>query len=40
LLRVSGTFFGRVATGHVTATQRITGLPTCTESEDFTAKAK
>jgi hypothetical protein len=40
MLRISGTFFGRVATGHVTGTQRITGVPTCTESEDFTAKAK
>jgi hypothetical protein len=40
LLRISGTFFGRVATGHVTASQRITSLPTCTESEDFTANAK
>jgi hypothetical protein len=40
LLRISGTFFGRVATGQVTATQRITSLPTCTESEDFTATAK
>jgi hypothetical protein len=40
LVRISGTFFGRVATGHVTASQRITGVPTCTESEDFTANAK
>jgi hypothetical protein len=39
-LSVGGTFFGRVATGQVTATQHITSLPTCTESEDFTAKAK
>ena len=39
-LRITGTFFGRVATGTVTATQRITSLPTCTESESFTAKAK
>jgi hypothetical protein len=39
-LRISGTFFGRVATGQVTATQHITSLPTCTESEDFTAKAR
>ncbi len=40
LIRINGTFFGRVAAGKVTATQRITGVPTCTESEDFTAKAK
>ncbi len=40
MLRIGGTFFGRVATGHVTGTQRITGVPTCTESEDFTARAK
>ncbi len=39
-LRISGTFFGRVATGRVTATQHITSLPTCTESEDFAAKAR
>ena len=39
-LRITGTFFGRVATGTVTATQRITSLPTCTESANFTAKAK
>ncbi len=39
-LRISGTFFGRVATGRVTATQHITSLPTCTESVNFTAKAK
>jgi hypothetical protein len=39
-LRISGTFFGGVATGQVSATQHITSLPTCTESEDFTAKAK
>ena len=40
MLRISGTFFGRVATGHVSATQRITGVPTCTASEPFTARAK
>lgn len=39
-LRISGTFFGRVVTGKVTATQHITSLPTCTETEAFTAKAK
>jgi hypothetical protein len=39
-LRISGTFFGRVATGKVTATQRLTSFPTCTETEDFTAKAR
>jgi hypothetical protein len=39
-LRITGRFFGRVATGTVTARQHITSLPTCTESERFTAKAK
>ncbi len=40
LLRISGTFFGRVATGKVTATQHLRSFPTCTETEDFTANAK
>ena len=39
-LRITGRFFGRVATGTVTATEHITSLPTCTESVGFTAKAK
>ncbi len=39
-IRISGTFFGRVVTGKVTATQRLTSFPTCTETETFTAKAK
>jgi len=39
-IRISGTFFGRVATGKVNATQHLTSFPTCRESEDFTAKVK
>jgi hypothetical protein len=39
-IRIAGTMFGRTATGQVTGTQRITSLPTCTQSENFTATAK
>jgi hypothetical protein len=38
-VHISATFFGRVAAGKVTATQRIPGVPTCTNSGDFTATA-
>jgi hypothetical protein len=40
LVRVSGTFFGRVAAGQVSDTQRITGVLTCTDTGDFTVKAR
>lgn len=39
-IHISATFFGRVAAGEVTATERDPGVPTCTNSGDFTASAK
>jgi hypothetical protein len=39
-LRISGTFRGAEATGKLTDTSKIKSLPTCTESEPFTARAK
>ncbi|MGO9975100.1 MAG: hypothetical protein ACLP01_20320 [Solirubrobacteraceae bacterium] len=39
LVRISGTFFGRVAVGAVTDLSHITSLPDCTNSEPFTATA-
>jgi hypothetical protein len=39
-IRINGTFFGRAATGSVGGTQRISGVPPCNQSENFTAKAK
>jgi hypothetical protein len=38
-LRISGSFFGRTATGTVTDTAHIKSLPDCTISESFTATA-
>jgi hypothetical protein len=38
-LRIDGKFKDNRFTGDVTDTQRITSLPTCTQSEPFTAKA-
>jgi hypothetical protein len=39
-LRISGAFSDGKATGKLTDTSKITSLPTCTESEPFTAKTK
>ena len=39
-LRISGSFFGRTATGTVTDTSHIKSLHDCTLSESFTATAK
>ena len=39
-LHITGTFFGRTASGQVSDTVRITSLPSCTETLSFTAKAK
>jgi hypothetical protein len=39
-LRVSGTFFGRVAVGQVTGTRHLTRLRRCTLSDGFTATAR
>jgi hypothetical protein len=39
-LRISGTISGRKASGKVTDVSRIKSLPTCTQSEPFTAKVK
>jgi hypothetical protein len=39
-LHISGSFNGREATGKVSDTSKIKSLPTCTQTEDFTAKAK
>lgn len=39
-IRITGTFFGRVATGQVAATQQIRSLGSCTQTEPFTANAK
>ncbi len=39
LVRIRGTFFGRIAVGEVTDLSHITSLPDCTNSEPFTATA-
>jgi hypothetical protein len=39
-LRITGTFFGRVAVGQISDTSRIKSLPTCTQTEPFMATAK
>ncbi len=39
-LRINGSIDGGAASGKVTDTSKIKSLPTCTESEPFTAKAK
>ncbi len=38
-VRISGTFFGRIAVGEVSDLSHITSLPDCTDSEPFTATA-
>ncbi len=38
-VRITGTFFGRIAVGEVTDLSHITSLPDCTNSEPFTATA-
>jgi hypothetical protein len=38
--RISATFFGRLASGQVSVTEREPGVPTCSESTAFTANAK
>jgi hypothetical protein len=39
-LRISGTFEGREATGKVSDLSKIKSLPSCTQTEPFTAKVK
>lgn len=39
-LHITGSFRGRKATGKVSDTSKIKSLPTCTQTEPFTAKAK
>jgi hypothetical protein len=39
-LRISGTFNGREATGKVSDLSKIKSLPSCTQTEPFTAKVK
>jgi hypothetical protein len=39
-LRIEGKFDGAKATGSVTDTLHITSLPSCTQTEPFTAKVK
>lgn len=40
VLRITGRFAGRMATGKVSDTSNITSLPSCTESSPFTATAR
>lgn len=40
VLHISGTFFGRIAAGQGTDKAHITSLPDCTQTQEFTARAK